>query len=76
MLYSDSMTIEAPPKYEVVIGIEVHAQLLTKSKMFCSCSKDYYDSEPNTHVCPVCLGRRGYWARNHSSPGSRVFLLP
>ncbi len=46
-------------KYEVVIGIEVHAQLLTKSKMFCSCNKDYYDSEPNTHVCPVCLGMPG-----------------
>ena len=46
-------------KYEVVIGLEVHAQLLTRSKMFCSCSAAYQDAEPNTVVCPVCMGMPG-----------------
>ncbi|MBC8445982.1 MAG: Asp-tRNA(Asn)/Glu-tRNA(Gln) amidotransferase subunit GatB [Chloroflexi bacterium] len=45
--------------YEAVIGMEVHAQLLTESKMFCRCSADYAAAEPNTHVCPVCLGMPG-----------------
>jgi aspartyl-tRNA(Asn)/glutamyl-tRNA(Gln) amidotransferase subunit B len=46
-------------KYEVVIGIEVHAQLATKSKMFCGCAGDYHNAAPNTYVCPVCLGMPG-----------------
>ena len=45
--------------FETVIGLEVHAQLLTRSKMFCRCSADYASAPPNTHVCPVCLGMPG-----------------
>jgi aspartyl-tRNA(Asn)/glutamyl-tRNA(Gln) amidotransferase subunit B len=45
--------------YEVVIGLEVHSQLLTNSKMFCSCSTDYAYAAPNTHVCPICMGMPG-----------------
>lgn len=44
--------------YEVVIGLEVHAQLKTKTKIFCSCPVDF-GAEPNTNVCPVCLGMPG-----------------
>ena len=46
-------------EYEVVIGLEVHAQLQTRSKMFCPCSASYASTEPNTSVCPVCLGMPG-----------------
>lgn len=46
-------------EYEVTIGLEVHAQVLTASKMFCGCSADYANAAPNTHVCPVCLGLPG-----------------
>jgi len=45
--------------FETIIGLEVHAQLLTESKMYCRCSADYASTPPNTHVCPVCLGMPG-----------------
>ena len=45
-------------KYEAVIGLEVHAQLKTKSKIFCGCPTDF-GGTPNDHVCPVCLGMPG-----------------
>jgi len=46
------------PKYEAVIGLEVHAQLLTNTKLFCGCSTKF-GGAPNTNVCPVCLGHPG-----------------
>jgi aspartyl-tRNA(Asn)/glutamyl-tRNA(Gln) amidotransferase subunit B len=45
--------------YEAVIGLEVHSQLLTASKMFCGCSSEYAGAAPNSHVCPICLGMPG-----------------
>ena len=49
----------ARERYEAVIGIEVHCQLRTESKMFCACATAYDGAPPNTHVCPVCLGLPG-----------------
>ncbi len=51
-------SIAAHPKYEPVIGLEVHVQLLTASKIFCSCSTRF-GAPPNSNVCPVCLGMPG-----------------
>jgi aspartyl-tRNA(Asn)/glutamyl-tRNA(Gln) amidotransferase subunit B len=45
-------------KYEAVIGLEVHAQLSTKTKLFCGCSTSF-GNQPNTNVCPICLGHPG-----------------
>lgn len=45
--------------YEAVIGMELHAQLLTESKVFCGCDANVFGAKPNTHVCPVCLGMPG-----------------
>ena len=45
-------------KYTAVIGLEVHVELKTETKIFCSC-KTTFGAEPNTNVCPVCLGMPG-----------------
>ncbi|MBN1494220.1 Asp-tRNA(Asn)/Glu-tRNA(Gln) amidotransferase subunit GatB [Candidatus Peregrinibacteria bacterium] len=46
-------------KYEAIIGLEMHAQISTKTKMFCRCSTDSFDKEPNLNVCEICMGFPG-----------------
>jgi aspartyl-tRNA(Asn)/glutamyl-tRNA(Gln) amidotransferase subunit B len=58
MATSPTTSAAARSRYEPVIGLEVHVQLLTATKIFCSCSTRFGDS-PNTNVCPVCLGHPG-----------------
>jgi aspartyl-tRNA(Asn)/glutamyl-tRNA(Gln) amidotransferase subunit B len=58
MSTSTMITPEVLAKYQPVIGLEVHVQLLTESKAFCGCVNKY-GGEPNTHICPTCLGLPG-----------------
>src|SRR5712672_4755381 len=58
MATSVENTVSAASKYEAVIGLEVHVQLLTQTKAFCGCSTKF-GAPPNTNVCPVCLGLPG-----------------
>ncbi len=45
-------------EYEVVIGLEVHAELATQSKIYCNCTTEF-GGDPNTHCCPICMGMPG-----------------
>jgi aspartyl-tRNA(Asn)/glutamyl-tRNA(Gln) amidotransferase subunit B len=51
--------IKEKTKYELVVGIEVHAELNTKTKMFCSSRNDPHESHPNVNICPICMGHPG-----------------
>ena len=46
-------------EYETVIGLEVHCQLKTDTKVWCSCNADYDHEKPNTSTCPICTGQPG-----------------
>jgi aspartyl-tRNA(Asn)/glutamyl-tRNA(Gln) amidotransferase subunit B len=52
-------TARVTTAWEAVIGIEIHVQLRTDSKMFCGCSTDFQEAPPNSHTCPICLGMPG-----------------
>ena len=56
---AELMTAPAATRYEVVIGVEIHVQLKTASKMFCGCSTEVRGAAPNSLTCPVCLGLPG-----------------
>src|SRR5450759_1623044 len=58
MSTTPEVPVAAQSRYEPVIGLEVHVQLLTRSKIFCGCSTRFGDP-PNTNTCPVCLGMPG-----------------
>ena len=53
------MSTETKTKYTPIIGLEIHAELNTKTKMFCSCLNDPEEAEPNKNVCSVCMGQPG-----------------
>ena len=57
-MLASALSPEVLAKYEPVIGLEVHVQLLTDTKAFCGCANQF-GSDPNTNICPVCLGLPG-----------------
>jgi len=46
-------------KYRTTVGLEIHAELRTRSKMFCSCVNDAHETRPNRNICPICMGHPG-----------------
>lgn len=55
----DKVSVTAQTRYVTTVGLEVHAQLLTQSKMYCGCDANIAYAPPNSHVCPVCMGMPG-----------------
>lgn len=62
-------------KYDVIIGLEIHAEIKTASKAFCSCPNDPFNSEPNTNVCPICLAHPGTLPLINQEVIEKVLLL-
>jgi len=62
-------------EYKPTIGIEVHAELNTKSKMFCACKNDPHSSQPNTNICAVCLAHPGTLPQVNSEAIKKVLIL-
>ena len=46
-------------EFDIIIGLETHIQLKTKTKLFCNCINDLEPKGPNTHICPICMGHPG-----------------
>ncbi len=61
--------------FRIIVGLEVHVELQTQTKMFCRCKNDPFDTEANTHVCPVCLGLPGALPTPNQEAIKSILLL-
>ncbi|MGC8651530.1 MAG: Asp-tRNA(Asn)/Glu-tRNA(Gln) amidotransferase subunit GatB, partial [Minisyncoccia bacterium] len=62
-------------EYETVIGLEIHAELKTKTKMFCDCLNDPDEKTPNKNICPVCLAHPGTLPAINKEAVRKVILV-
>ena len=61
--------------YQLVIGLEVHARIKTKSKLFCNCDNNTFNAKPNTHICPVCTAQPGVLPRINYEAVKKALIL-
>ncbi len=69
------MDMSSSPTYKVTVGLEVHAELSTVSKMFCGCKNSPHDAVPNTFICPVCVAHPGTLPTPNESAIQKVLLF-